>query len=79
MSDPKFSIGDHVRLTGEFLRNTGQYSGRETLSVWIVRACDCELCKRGDFVCTNEGSSFEGIEFRHIRIENLERARRRRF
>lgn len=31
-----FAIGDKVRLTSKFLRNTGQYTGREPASVWTV-------------------------------------------
>lgn len=28
--------GDRVKLTGKFLRSTGQYTGREAQSVWTV-------------------------------------------
>lgn len=30
-------VGDRVRLTGEFLRNTGQVTGGEGKSRWIVK------------------------------------------
>jgi hypothetical protein len=31
-----FAIGDRIQLTSKFLRNTGQYTGREPASVWTV-------------------------------------------
>lgn len=36
MATKSFAIGDRVRLTSKFLRNTGQYVGREPASVWTV-------------------------------------------
>jgi hypothetical protein len=30
------AIGDRVRLTAKFLRNTGQYTGREPFMVWTI-------------------------------------------
>lgn len=33
-------VGDNVRLTGDYLRNTGQATGPEGLSRWIVQAID---------------------------------------
>lgn len=44
-------VGDKVRLTGEFLRNTGQHTGRSGISVWTVRAIE------GTFVITDEPTS----------------------
>lgn len=32
----KFAVGDRVRLTGKFLRSTGQIAGGEGQSVWTV-------------------------------------------
>ncbi len=31
-----FAIGDRVKLTGKFLRSTGQHSGGEGQSVWTI-------------------------------------------
>ena len=36
MATRKFQIGDKVRLTAKFLRNTGQYAGPSSLSVWTI-------------------------------------------
>lgn len=44
-----FAVGDRVRLTGRFLRSTGQFTGPEGQSRWIVQACPCALCKSGDY------------------------------
>jgi hypothetical protein len=41
-------VGARVRLTGAFLKSTGQHRGREGVSVWTVTGND------GDFVITNE-------------------------
>jgi hypothetical protein len=54
MKQPKrYPVGTRIRLTGKFLRSTGQAVGGEGQSVWIVRECPCSLCKR-DFVCSNQ-------------------------
>lgn len=65
--------GERVRLTAKFLRNTGQYSGREPLSVWTIQACECELCSTGRFVATDQIDPEDGTR-RHINVGNLERA-----
>jgi hypothetical protein len=49
--------GDKVKLTGEFLRNTGQVTGEDGLSVWTVTACKCELCNTGRFVATDQNAN----------------------
>ncbi len=46
--------GTKVRLTGIFLKNTGQIAGGEGQSKWLIVACSCSLCKQGDFVAVNE-------------------------
>jgi len=51
-------VGDKIKLTGQFLRNTGQHTGPGGLSTWVVQACDCDLCKTGRFVATNGDSYF---------------------
>ena len=52
----KLQIGDRVKLTGEFLRNTGQYVGSEGLSEWVITECHCDLCDTGRFVATNQNA-----------------------
>jgi hypothetical protein len=63
--------GTRVRLTSAFLRSTGQY-GSAGHSRWTVQACNCGLCKNGNFVATDE-PGFEGRPT-HINIHNLEAA-----
>ena len=69
-----------VRLTGEFLRNTGQIAGGDGQSRWNVRPCACGLCAGGDFVAVDEHSLFwdpaePETTWRHFRRENLEPCR----
>jgi len=48
--------GTKVRLTGVFLRNTGQMTGDEGRKRWTVQSCECGLCKCGKpgFVAVDE-------------------------
>lgn len=78
--------GTKVRLTGYFLRCTGQVTGSEGQSRWIVVACACSLCKTGDYIATDEPSgrkageghtqaeldSEPGLAWRHFAIGNLQ-------
>lgn len=79
--------GTKVRLTATFLRNTGQMTGDEGQRRWIVQACECELCKRGEHVATNEKhpdwymermysaeeiATMPHLRFRHLGIGALE-------
>lgn len=89
MKTKRFAIGDRVRLTGAFLRNTGQIAGGEGQSRWTVTACLCSLCKDGRFVKTDELRQNGGLDtftpdelanephlaYRHINAHNLERCR----
>jgi hypothetical protein len=69
--------GTRVRMTAEFLRNTGQYTGSEPFKVWTVQPCECGLCRSGPFVLTDEPSLLPGEAiFRHVNFYNLERSRR---
>ena len=70
-----FKPGQRVRLTGDFLRNTGQQVGGEGFSRWIVQLCPCRLCKDGRYVATNERSYDNPDRPRHIAAGNLERCR----
>jgi hypothetical protein len=51
-------IGARIRLTGAFLRNTGQIAGGEGGRVWRRVACDCGLCQSGRFVAVDEKSIY---------------------
>ncbi len=66
--------GQRVRLTGKFLRNTGQIAGGEGQSRWVVVACQCGLCQR-DFVAVDEMLALypdEPPAQRHFASANLE-------
>jgi hypothetical protein len=64
--------GTRVRLTREFLRNTGQYVGGEGLSRWIIQVCSCGLCKKGGpFVAVDEIDPLGRA--RHFNFGNLEK------
>lgn len=45
---PSFKVGDRVRLTGKFLRSTGQYTGQDAHSKWTV------VSIKGDFIGVDE-------------------------
>lgn len=47
------AVGDRVKLTGKFLRSTGQALGAEGASVWTVKAI------RGEFVVTDQPIAFD--------------------
>jgi hypothetical protein len=74
----KFKPGDKVRLTGKFLRNTGQYTGPDAHGKWtVVEHQGCEMCASGDFVAVNEKREPYPDEdpniprWRHINTGNL--------
>lgn len=84
MAKPKtFAIGDKVRLTAKFLRNTGQYTGREPFSVWTVTGFS------GPWIVTDERRPDDGmfseaelaedptLAFRRVATANLEKVRAR--
>lgn len=70
-------VGDKVKLTGKFLKSTGQQAGSQGLSTWIVTAIE------RDWAVTNqELSSLEmftaeelaadpSLKFRRIALANL--------
>jgi hypothetical protein len=62
MKKQAFQIGDKVRLTGKFLRNTGQYTSDEARKVWTITGID------GSFVVTDE----ERSELSYWTAEELE-------
>ncbi|HKW13091.1 MAG TPA: hypothetical protein VJS69_01255 [Candidatus Krumholzibacteria bacterium] len=71
----KPAVGTRVRLTGEFLHNTGQITGPEGLARWTVMPCDCSLCALGNHVAVDEPYVYDPDSPRHIHIGVLERAR----
>lgn len=66
--------GQRVRLTGDFLRNTGQIAGGEGQKRWTVQLCHCRLCD-GPFIAVNELSPSDPSRARHINYRNLEKCR----
>lgn len=79
--------GTPVRLTGVFLRSTGQITGDDGRKRWTVQKCECSLCKSGSFVATDEKhpdwymqrlysadeiATMPHLRFRHFAIGNLE-------
>lgn len=75
----KINVGDRFRLTGKFLRSTGQTRGSAGLSVWTRVACSCLMCARGEWIASNEAGSAEvypdlppeEIPPRHFAIANV--------
>jgi len=68
-----------VRLTGVFLRDTGQIAGGEGQNVWQVAECSCSLCSEWEgpnampLVAVNErGGGPRQVAWRHIAAVNLE-------
>lgn len=71
----KFSPGDRVRMTGKFLRNTGQHTGPEGQSVWTVKDHPgCSMCERGNHVAVDQ-DSYDGSGPRHIAVAHLEHSK----
>jgi len=72
-------IGARVRLTGHFLRITGQLTGPEGLARWQIVACPCLACADGHRVAVDEpdGGHFHYDDFapawRHLNPATLER------
>lgn len=79
--------GTRVRLTGYFLKATGQQRGGDGASKWKIVACDCGLCqpRRGqsqEFVAVDEkpydfdqwdaAEKAERSPWRHFAMANLE-------
>jgi hypothetical protein len=76
----EFTPGTKVKLSGQYLRNTGQTKGGEGALRLIVRECDCAFCKRGTHVATDQESLYSSPEeiqadprlrWRHIAKEAL--------
>ncbi len=87
MTTKRIEPGTKIKLTAKFLRNTGQYTGPEGISRWVVQACACGLCATGDFVRTNQRSAtftpdgyadiagtpdYEAVQWRHLNTANVQ-------
>lgn len=82
MKQHSFAIGDRIQLTSKFLRNTGQYTGREPASVWTVTGFS------GPWLITDEPRPNDGmfsaeelaadptLAFRRIAPGNVQKVRR---
>ena len=63
--------GDKVKLTGQFLRNTGQVVGGEAFRQWTVVECECPICEDGTCVALDEPSHYDPDRPRHVLKVNL--------
>lgn len=52
--DKQMVPGVRVKLSGRFLRSTGQLAGGEGQSIWTVQDCPCSLCASGRYVAVDE-------------------------
>ncbi len=79
-----FPVGTKVRLTGRFLRSTGQYTGSDANGKWLTVACNCGLCEGDGYCAVNEPALDYGQwddipkekrpKWRHFATANLEDA-----
>jgi hypothetical protein len=81
----KPASGQTVRMTGVFLKSTGQQKGGDGPKRWKVLACACGLCVLGKHVSIDEPyddayrakmwgdlPENERPKYRHVAIANLE-------
>lgn len=70
---PRYQPGDRLKLTGDFLRNTGQLAGGEGQTVFTVVPCGCVLCQgQGTYVAVDQPSQFADDDSpRHVLAANL--------
>lgn len=64
------NIGTRFKLTGTFLRNTGQHTGPSGQSIWTVVACGCSFCQSGRYVASDEANCY-GSGQRHFALANI--------
>lgn len=78
-----FAIGDKVRLTAKFLRNTGQYTGSEPFARWTITGfsngwaiVDEPLCARTlEMFTEQELAEDPTLRFRRVATANLQHVR----
>jgi hypothetical protein len=63
--------GQRVRLTGQFLRSTGQFTGQDAHSTWTVVAIDTYGSGPTVMVTTDEPSAYDPSTPRRINAANL--------
>ena len=75
-----FAIGDKVKLTGKFLKSTGQQRGPEGLSTWIITGfsnggrwaiTDQPAANPEGYYSADELAADPTLAFRRIAVENL--------
>lgn len=74
-----FAIGDRVELTGKFLRNTGQHTGPEGMSTWVItgftnegrHAITDEPKSDTSYYTAEEMAADPTLCYRRIAVENL--------
>ena len=66
--------GTLVKLTGDFLRNTGQQASSEGKRRWTVLECTCGLCRSGRHVAVDQRlpPEMQAGEWRHFAFANLQ-------
>lgn len=78
----QLNIGDKVRLTAKFLRNTGQYTGSEPFSRWTITG----FTNGGQWAVTDQPTDTSiytadeltadpTLAYRRIAVGNLERVK----
>lgn len=73
-----FAIGDRVKLTGKFLRNTGQHTGSEGTRVWTItgfandgRWAITDQPSDTSYYTSEEMAADPTLGYRRIAVENL--------
>ncbi len=57
-------VGAVVRLTGRFLRTTGQEASSEGAKRWTIVACDCGICVQNAWRDAND----KAVDFRLVAV-----------
>lgn len=74
-----FAIGDRVKLTSKFLRNTGQHTGPEGQHTWVITgftnegrwAITDQPAATLDYYTADELAADPTLRYRRIAVENL--------
>lgn len=84
MAKKQFAVGDRIRLTGQFLRNTGQFTGPEGQSRWTVTGIspagmlvtDEPDDDAADWYSAEELAEHPYLRYRRIHPSNCEKVRK---